>query len=80
MLDSAVKSELPEFRQWKKKPRPCVSGPSSSRIRANALIRQAKRKQFQTKPVTNKFPDKLSSPVTNKGVPDDTTKNKNITH
>ena len=44
MLDSAVKSELPEFRQRKKKPRPCVSGPSSSRIRANALIRQAKGK------------------------------------
>ena len=74
MLDSAVKSELPEFRQWKEKPRPCVSGPSSCRIRANALIRQAKRKQFQTKPVINKFPDQPSPPVTNEGVTDDTTK------
>ena len=57
MLDSAVKRELPEFRRQKVKPRPCVSGPSSSRMRANTLIRQAKRKQFQTKVVTNKFPD-----------------------
>ena len=72
MLDSAVKRELPEFRRWKVKPRPCVSCPSSCRIRANALIRQAKRKQFQTKPVTNKFPDQPSPPVTNEGVTDDT--------
>ena len=78
MLHTAVKSELPEFRQQKKKPRPCVSAPSSSRIRANALIRQAKRKQFQTKPVTHKFPDKLSSPVTNEGVPNNTTKTKTL--
>ena len=74
MLDSAVKRELPEFRRRKVKPRPCVSGPSSCRIRANALIRQAKRKQFQTKPVTNKFPDQPSPPVTNEGVTDDTAK------
>ena len=62
MLDSAIKSELPEFGRRKEKPRPCVSGPSSCRIRANALIRQAKRKQFQTKPVINKFPDQPSPP------------------
>ena len=73
MLDSAIKSELPEFRRRKEKPRPCVSGPSSCRIRANALIRQAKRKQFQTKPVINKFPDEPSPPATNEGVTDDTT-------
>ena len=74
ILDSAIKSKLPEFRRRKEKPRPCVSGPSSCRIRANALIRQAKRKQFQTKPVINKFPDQPSPPVTNEGVTDDTTK------
>ena len=42
ILDSAVKSELPEYRRRKVKPRPCVSGPSACRRRANALSRQAK--------------------------------------